>query len=121
MASILEGFSKFWSKCEIEFNAMQLVFDFIGDVYCHVAKKYIKICKDIIASQLRKDFEYFREQAMKLVNKYYRGSKVEEDKILILVHEFDLYEVFGNGKVIEIAMRSSNANEVAFIFKDDEE
>lgn len=99
---------------------MQVFFNFICEVYPHIAKKYISVCKELIITLLYKDFSYFKSEAAKLIGKFYRGSKLEEDKILPLVHEFDLYESFGNAKVVEIAMRSPNANDIAFIFKEDD-
>ena len=55
--------------------------------------------------------------AFQLANKYYRGTKIQEDKVLPLLYEFDLIEDFGEVKVIEIATRIQNINDVSYIFK----
>jgi hypothetical protein len=52
-----------------------------------------------------------------MAKKYYRGSKIEEDKLLPLLHEFELVEEFGEGKVIEVATRIQNINDISYIFR----
>lgn len=52
-----------------------------------------------------------------MIGKFYRGNKQEEDKVLPLVHDFDLYESFGNAKIVEIALRYTNANDIAYVFR----
>lgn len=56
-----------------------------------------------------------------MVNKYYRGNKIEEDKVLPLVSEFELYHIIGEEKIVEVAMRYSNAADIIYIFKRGEE
>ena len=54
-----------------------------------------------------------------MASKYYRGNKVEEDKFLPLVSEFDLYHVIGDENIVEVALRYSNASDILYIFKRD--
>lgn len=51
------------------------------------------------------------------MNKYCKGSKIEEDKVLPLIYSFDLYDAVGSNKVVEVAMRYVNAGEIVYIFK----
>jgi hypothetical protein len=54
---------------------MQSTFSFINEVYRHIAKKYIGVCQMLISSHFAHDLVFFKEEANKLVTKYYRGSK----------------------------------------------
>jgi hypothetical protein len=53
-----------------------------------------------------------------LVGKYFRGSKQEEEKILPLIDEFDLYDAFNPSKIVEVAMNYQHAIDILYIFKD---
>lgn len=72
----------------------------IKDIYPPISKKFISACSQLVSLLPQADFEYFQEEAGKMAGKYYRGSKVEEDKFLPLVSEFDLYHTIGNDKIV---------------------
>lgn len=79
---------------------MKSIFANIKDIYPPISKKFISACGQLASLLTQADFEYFQEEADKMASKYYRGSKVEEDKFLPLVSEFDLYHTIGDDKIV---------------------
>lgn len=105
--------------CKVDFDTVKPMFANIKDIYPPISKKFISACSQLVSLLPQADFEYFQEEASKMASKYYRGNKVEEDKFLPLVSEFDLYHVIGDEKIVEVALRYSNASDILYIFKRD--
>ena len=92
--------------------------DYIYNLYPHISKKYITYCRMLVELKLNSKFEYFRKEALKLLYTIEKKKDhLEQNKLLPLLHEFDLYGEVSYNKILDFALKYSNTSEILYLFR----
>ena len=93
------------------------LFYFIEGASFHFGRKFVCYCVELIDLKLPDKWIFFEKQAISILNKLLKANRWEENKIMSLIDEFDLYKEVSSSKIMDLIGYFNNINDVIYVFQ----